>query len=405
MADAGCEILFVAGHLVGGGQTRDLQALVHRLGALGHEARIICAQVTGATGLDQLTICPGLTGRWRGPWAARGLRMLGEKSERPRLVHVLESSLATAGLEIAERWNLPYLLAVEDYPAREIRFRLSRSWCRGLVAANSELAEALNREYGIPVPWIHTIPRGISDGPTDPPSRPPGRVPVVGAAGPLVQGSGFATFLSAARRVIDAGVDVEFLIAGEGEDEIELRRRADRLRLTDRITFAGAHGGPFGWWDVLDVFCQTSVTSTIGRSLAQAMAHGVPVVASDVAGLRSWVQPDGNGIQVPPGDPGALSRAILGLLGDDDGAKRLGAAGKATVNQIHDADQEAARLDVLYRRLTRMTDTQVVAPPVVTLNPWRVPGRIGAGAPIAARPVPKPSSSPISVPFRARSIS
>ncbi|WP_435011695.1 glycosyltransferase family 4 protein [Tundrisphaera lichenicola] len=228
---------------------------------------------------------------------------------------------------------------------------MSRAWCRGIVSTNPELSESLIKDYGIPVRLIHNIPRGVPEpsGPGGPPRS--GRVPVVGAAGPLIAASGYPVFLNAARKVVDSGIDAEFLIAGEGDDEAELRRRAERLRIADRLTFADDLTVGLTFWDALDVFCQTSVAPTTGRSLDLAMAHGVPSVASDVEGLRGRIRDGATGIQVPAGDSTALARAIAGLLSDTDRAGRIGEAGRMSISSDHHPDNEADRLLALYQQV------------------------------------------------------
>ena len=193
--------------------------------------------------------------------------------------------------------------------------------------------------------------------PEEAPVRPAaGRVPVIGTAGPLTAKSGFATFLGAARRVIDAGTEAEFVIAGGGEDEVDLRRRADRLGIADRVTFAGnpALGGRL--WNVLDVYCQTSIAPTVGRTLAVALAFGVPSIASDIEGLRPFVTHEVTGLRVPPGDPSALGRSILALLGDPPRARRLGEAGRAAILRDFTPDAEAKALVDVYRQALSCDD-------------------------------------------------
>jgi len=371
MADAACDILFLAGRLGGRDEIQSLRSLVDRLRRLGHESRVICLSAGPDHGLPGLFEAPGLARRWRLPWAARGLGLDGETG-RPRVLHVLGAEMADAGVEVAERWRLPYLLTIDEFPRRDARVRISRAWCRGLVATNPELAASLTREFGIPGRLIRTIARGIAE-----PARPAravatGRVPVVGAAGPMVAGSGFATFLNAARRVVDSGLDAEFLLAGQGEDEAELRRRADRLRIADRLTFADDLAVGLTFWDVLDVYCQTSSVPTAGRSLALALAHGVPSIASDVEGLRALV---GGGPRIPPGDPAALATAIVELLSDRDRARAVGEAGRDAVLPDHHPDREAGRLSALYRELA---DPHPITPAAVAA-PAEGAGLLGIG--------------------------
>ncbi len=351
MADVRAEIVFLAGHLVDRDEIRSHRGLADRLAGLGFATRLICASIGPDHGIANLTEWPALGQRWWLPWSSRGLAAavgFPFAPGRPTWLHILGASLADAGLDIAERWQIPYVLSVDEFPRRDARLRLSRVWCRGLIATNPELAEALVRDYGVPAHFLWIIPRGIVEPDRPPPPINPGRVPVIGGVGPLIPGSGFATFLNAARRVVDLGYDAEFLLAGQGEGETDLRRRAERLRIADRFTFVDAKTANVTFWEVLDVYCQTSVSPTSGRSLALAQAHGVPTIASDVEGLRSLVDGQRWGLRIPHGDPGLLAQAIVSLLAAPAQARQLSEAGRAAVLGEHNPDREAARLDELY---------------------------------------------------------
>jgi glycosyltransferase involved in cell wall biosynthesis len=269
-------------------------------------------------------------------------------------MHVLSSRMAEPALAIAERWRIPYLLALEDFPRRDFRFRLSRAWCRGLIVPNRELAVVLTREFAVPARSIHEVSWGVAvpEAATRPVDLGLGRVPVVGAAGPLVASSGFTTFLNAARKVVDMGLDAEFLIAGQGEDEGDLRRRAERLRMAERLTFADDLPSGLSFWEILDVYCQTSMAPTVGRPLMTAMACGVPSIATDVVGLRSLIEPGETGLVVPHGDSSALAGSIVALLLDRDRARVLGAAARLAVLRDFDPNREIALLDSLYRKVS-----------------------------------------------------
>jgi glycosyltransferase involved in cell wall biosynthesis len=97
-----------------------------------------------------------------------------------------------------------------------------------------------------------------------------------------------------------------FILAGDGKLLNEMRRRAPQT-----VTFPGFvanHGAFFG---ALNVFIMPSRSEAWGMAALEAMAHGVPVIASDVGGLPEIVEPDNGGWLVPAGDPAALARAIM----------------------------------------------------------------------------------------------
>ena len=346
--------MFLANRLVDRDEIRSHQALADRLERLGFRTHLVCSTIAPDHGIRHLVEWPTLGRRWWLPWSSRGLAAavgFPFEANRPVWLHLLGASMADAGLDIAERWHVPYVLTVDEFPRRDAKLRLSRAWCRGLITTNPELAQALVRDYGVPPRFLWIIPRGIVQPEHPRPEFGPAKVPVIGGVGPLIPGSGFATFLNAARRVIDLGRDAEFLLAGEGEGETDLRRRAERLRIADRFTFVDRKAINLTFWDVLDVYCQTSVSPTAGRSLAIAQAHGVPAIASDVDGLRHLAEEEGRGggLRVPHGDPNLLAEAIVKLLDSPLLKHRMSVTGREAALREHDPDLEAARLADLYR--------------------------------------------------------
>ena len=346
-------ILLVADRISNSDQAGTVRAFVERLGHRGLAAGLLCTSWS-APGRDGLEVdeCRWLGDRWRLTWALRSLRR-PDGPARPRLIHAVHASVGPAALELAERWRVPYLQVIDEFPAPGSRLRLSRRWCRAVIATSRELYDDLTRNFGLPPAAVRVIHRGLE--PVEPVAArwavDRDQVPVIGAAGALVAGSGFSTLLNAARRVLDAGIDAEFVIVGEGEDEDDLRRRADRLRLTERLTFAGDAAVGLSFWDVLDVYCQPSTVPTVGRSLARAMSHGLPAVASDIEGLRSLVIHGVTGLRVPPNDSNALARAILDLLADRPRAARFGLDARSVVLRDYDLDREAALFAGLYEEV------------------------------------------------------
>ena len=353
MTEPECHIVLLADRITNSDQAGTIRAYIDRLEDRGLAARIVCATWSGPS-REKLDIeeCPGLRDRWQLTWALRSL-LRREGLTRPLLLHSLQARMAPAALEIGERWKVPYLQGIEEFLPFGSRLRLSRRWCRGLVATSRELGDDLTRNFGIPIGWIRMVHRGLEA--VEPlPSRwnaRETRVSVVGAAGSLSPGSGFSTFLNAARRVLDAGIDAEFVLVGEGEEEGDLRRRAERLRLTDRLTFASDAAFGLSFWEILDVYCQPSTVPTVGRNLARAMVHGIPSVASDIEGLRALVTNGATGLRVPASDSNALARAILDLLADCPRARSLGLKAREAVLHDYDLDREADTLSELYRSI------------------------------------------------------
>jgi len=353
MGESERRLLLLAGRLDAQSKIDSMRSLLDRLSLQGITATLLCVSTgEGTTTDDRFVECPRLDHRWQRGWAVRRLR-LNEPSRRPELLHVLDTSMSEAGLAIAEHWGIPYLQTIDEFLGTRERLRLSRRWCRKLIAVSRELAIDLEESFRVPSNLVSVACPGITaPEPVAPPSASRlAPVPVIGSAGPLVPASGLATFLNAARRVLDAGIDAEFVIAGQGDDEVDLRRRADRLRITDRVTFASQTLEGFRFWSVLDVFCLTSLVPTVGLLLSQAMAAGVPSIASEVVGLHALIDDDVSGLFVPPDNSSALAETILTLINDPERAYRIGQCGRETVLREYHPDDEVRQLERIYRSI------------------------------------------------------
>ena len=152
------------------------------------------------------------------------------------------------------------------------------------------------------------------------------------AVGRLVPKKGIPVLIDALADMAAAGVAFECRIVGGGELREQLARRAAAAGVADKVTFLGSRAQPqilaeYHW---ADVFVQASVVNPDGdrdgipNSVMEAMASGVAVVASAVAGIPEVVRHDVTGILVAPGDAPALAKALRELAGEGDRRRRLG---------------------------------------------------------------------------------
>jgi glycosyltransferase involved in cell wall biosynthesis len=341
-------VLLVTGRLAQWGEAWRLGQLRTRLAEQHLEVAVLCVANGGVLCEGHgLVECAGLGSRWKQPWALRRLQR-GSKCALPHLLHVLQGEMTRVGIRLADRWRIPYIQTIEDFLPPGGRLPVSRRWCRGLVVPCQELADDLIRNLGVPEPLVCVVPPAVPVDLGKSKRSEHVQVPVIGAAGRFVEGSGLAVFLRAARGVVDAGIDAEFVVAGRGPSEAELRRGAEQLRIADRVTFADepTADGPF--WNVLDLFCLTSLVPTVGRTFTIALAHGVPTVVSDVEGLRSRVADHSTGLLVPPGDADALTGAMIALLGDLGRVRQLTQRARGQVAEAFHPAREADLLANLY---------------------------------------------------------
>jgi glycosyltransferase involved in cell wall biosynthesis len=327
-----------------------LTPVLDRLEKRGFQVRVLCRSKGLAQSADSRAVeVPGLGNRWLRALAVRRLRPDGFL-ERPDLMHIMHDEMVDVALSLSENEQIAYVQTIADFSSVERGLRVSRRWCRRLVATSVDLAEAMARGLGIPDDTIVVIQPGIV--PARESARAVGdwKVPVIGAGGPFVKDSGSLVFLNAARLVLDEGRDIEFVIASHGGEHSELRRRARQLDIGERITLGDYPILGLEFWGVVDVFCQPSVVASSGQMLMRALTHAVPSIATRVPGLRGLIDSGETGLLVRPNDPEALRDAMVALIDNPEGAVRLGQNGLASIQARFDPEAEADRLAELYIR-------------------------------------------------------
>jgi rhamnosyl/mannosyltransferase len=199
---------------------------------------------------------------------------------------------------------------------------------------------------------VRVIPFGIDPspwrGPVDP-GRP--RTPFVLFAGRHVDYKGVDVLLSAL-----AGTSIDAIIAGDGPRRAAWEARARELGLAGRVTFPGeiTDGELRRLMQTCEAFVLPSVTraEAFGYVQLEAMAAGKPVISTDVQSGVSWVNQDGRtGLVVKAGDAAALGAAIARLASDPDLRARLGAAGRARVDEEFTLERLRGRLGRFYEEM------------------------------------------------------
>lgn len=136
----------------------------------------------------------------------------------------------------------------------------------------------------------------------------------------------YPNLLLAARELADQGVPVRFVAVGQGPDEAAIRARRDELGLGDRVLLTGFRADAVRVLAASDVFTMGSQWEGLPVALMEALALGLPVVATAVGGLAEELRDGDDALLVPPRDPVALAGAIRRVVDDDDLRMRLAAA-------------------------------------------------------------------------------
>jgi glycosyltransferase involved in cell wall biosynthesis len=222
--------------------------------------------------------------------------------------------------------------------------RLKYKWtCHGIIAVSDAVRRALI-ESGVPDAKIEVIHTGI-EVPNIVSRERSSTNFVIGHMGAFTAEKGQDVAIAAASLLQASIPRARFVLAGEGPLLASVRKNAPAS-----VTFPGFVSERSAFFAALDLFIMPSRAEAWGLAALEAMAHGVPVIASDVGGLPEIIQNENGGWLVPPGDAAALARAITTAAADPE---RLRAQGQRARERAlsFSLDRMVGQTEALYRRL------------------------------------------------------
>jgi 1,4-alpha-glucan branching enzyme len=292
---------------------------------------------------------------------------------RPAVLHAHDWLVADAAMVLKESLGIPLLSTIHatergrqggiytplQAQIDEQERRLADASNRVIVCSRAMKTEIV-RQWKTPSPKVVVIPNGV-----DPTRVHPGRglprgyqagVPWLLFFGRLVPEKGIDVLVEALPQVQKHVPGVRLAVLGSGPYRRELEAQVKALQLSEVVYFGGfaRQRQRNLWLEYADLAVFPSRYEPFGIAALEAMAAGVPVVASKVGGMADFVISDRNGVAVPPGDPAALAEAIVNVLTDAKRAKSL--VTQALVDVRHYGwDQIARRTAHTYQRLIRVS--------------------------------------------------
>jgi glycosyltransferase involved in cell wall biosynthesis len=235
------------------------------------------------------------------------------------------------------------------------------------VVSNSRAGAEYLRDRGLPENAVAVVPNGrdldaYRDGSADglrDEFDVPEHAPVVGTVGRLVERKGQFDLLRAWALVRESHPDAHLVVVGYGPEREALEALASELGVTASVRFTGARDDIPAVLDLLDVFAFPSHWEGHPGALLEAMAAGLPIVASDISGNDELVVDHETGLLVPPRDPPALARGINTLLSDGERARTLGEAART---EAYDRFTLTAMVDRFERVYDSVTDPKATVP-------------------------------------------
>jgi glycosyltransferase involved in cell wall biosynthesis len=248
-------------------------------------------------------------------------------------------------------------------PKRRLRWseRLRNLWTDQVVANCAAAAEVCTEVEGIPREKIQVIYNGIEVRETKRELELRRSLGIgatallVGNVANLKRIKGQDILIRAFRRVADEMPQTRLAIWGEGEEGSSLKRLSQELGLSTQVFFLGLGHDLKPLYGSLDLYVHSSRAEGFSNSILEAMAYGVPVVATAAGGTAELFGEDGRDALVPPENVSALARAMLRMLKDETLRVRHGSAGRNNVAGKFTFARTVAAHEALYLKLLHDT--------------------------------------------------
>ena len=259
-----------------------------------------------------------------------------------------------------EAKHLVWLTAGHVVPPDFVRFRA----CEAMVPSRQQLDGTVH-SYLLDRSRVHVVPNGISTEEFKPGSRDEARAklglgpgPILLCVGRLARDKGFATAIEALGRIADP--DARLVVLGGGPERELLEETARKAGVSSRIDFLGSkpRAEVIDHLAAADIFLfPTERDEAAPLVPLEAMATGLPVVASDIGGGAELIENGKSGVLVPPAAVDPLAEAIDSLLADDALRRRMGEAARERIVERYTIEamtrQTVAVYELAARRLQK----------------------------------------------------
>ena len=175
--------------------------------------------------------------------------------------------------------------------------------------------------------------------------------PVVGYVGRIMPEKDLMSWLKAAALVTKKFPEARFVLVGEGRDDTtlhELQTLVSTLEISEHVIFLGHRYNLLPVYSAFDIFLLSSLREGLPNSILEAMALGLPVVTTDVAGAKELVVDGETGFVVPQKDPEKLAKAVLAILANKKIRRRMSQAGRGRVESEFSFPLRLKRVEDLY---------------------------------------------------------
>ena len=285
----------------------------------------------------------------------------------PTILHSFMFHANLLGRLVGRLANVPIVISAERTMGQEsqnrlILNRLTAPLADRITAVSKAVGDFVVKEIGLASDKVVVIPNGVD---LETYGRAADRAsakqaigleshfPLIGVVSNLRPVKGVSYLIQAFVQVIQSYPDACLLIVGDGPERVALNNLAADLGIVEQTLFVGERFDIPNLLAAMNVFALSSLWEGMPNAALEAMAAGLPVVATRVGGTPEVVEHGVTGLLVPPRDPKALAEAIIALLQDRERAEAMGQAGRERVEKCFSVKRMVQQTEALYEELIR----------------------------------------------------
>ncbi len=305
-----------------------------------------------------------------------GWRVIDRRlGEGVALVHAHLEFACIIGCTLARRRHIPSVTTQHVFTSEmsgragartRIEHQASRAFAASTVAVSAAGREHLLHNHRYRPEAVTVIPNGVDQGrfrASDRDRREAARqeidIPdgsrVLMTASVLRSGKGIQHLIAVLPSIVDAAPDTTVVIVGDGPYAANLHALVAESPVGHHVRFLGMRHDLEDLLPAADIFVHPTLGDVLPTAIMEAMAVGLPVVASDTGGVPELVRHGETGLLVEPGDREALADALISLLIDRSRRERFAAKGRSHIDAGFTLTHQVRSLDALYRRVLNGT--------------------------------------------------
>ena len=241
--------------------------------------------------------------------------------------------------------------------------QLTERYVERFIVVSDSLKQTLVKGRGIPAHQVVRIYNGIELSQYHPNVEYgnlrsewgiPQEIPLIGAIGRMVWQKGFEYLIECVPEIVRAYPNAKILIVGDGPLKDKLKVKSEKLKVADKIIFAGFRSDIKEILSAIDVLVIPSLLEGFPMITLEVMAMAKPIVATNIDGITEQITDGVDGILVPPKNPSVLAKAVIRVLNDKETARTMGLSARKKVEQEFSVEKMVAETEKVYMSLLRV---------------------------------------------------